>query len=349
MLTAARLTVDLDALAANLQTLRAQADGAEVAPVVKADGYGLGIGPVGRRLWAEGVRSFFVAHVHEGEALRGALDPGADAQIYVLDGLVAGTSERLAASGLTPVLSSVAQAAAAAGFRRPVALHIDTGMNRQGVSPVEARCVTHIDVQLLMSHLGSAADSGSDRNGVQLARFNDARALFPQARASLSASAGVFLGPEYRFDMVRPGVSLYGGGPAELPDGRIRAVATLEAPILDIREVPAGEMLGYGAAMILPRPTRIALVAAGYAHGLIRSAKNGATAWAAGAHRPFLIVNMNLLALDLGDARAQVGDTVELVGPNALLDDLANAAGTVAHECLVRLGSGVERVYLGRV
>lgn len=343
MLSAARLTVDLGALAANLAALRAEAAGAEVAPVVKADGYGLGIVPVARRLWAEGVRGAFVAHIHEGEAVRAAV--GGEGAVYVLDGFTDGA--RLAAADLTPVLLNAGQVEAARGFGRPVALHVDTGMNRQGVSPAEAAAARDLDVRLVMSHLGSAASPGDPRNAAQLARFQAVRARFNDARASLSASAGVFLGPDYRFDLVRPGVSLYGGGPFERPDPRIRAVATLEAPILDIREIAAGEMLGYGSALVLPRATRIAVVAAGYSHGLIRSAKGGGQAWVGGEPRPFLIVNMNLLALDLGEVRARVGDPVELVGPNAQIDDLARAAGTVTHECLVRLGAGAERVYLG--
>jgi alanine racemase len=146
---------------------------------------------------------------------------------------------------------------------------------------------------------------------------------------------------------VRPGVSLYGGGPRERPDRRLAAVATLTAPILDIRTVPAGERIGYGASVTLERTTRVALVAAGYADGVIRAARGDGYAWCAGARRPLLIVNMDLLAIDLGEAEAQIGEPVELLGPHVPLDDLAAAAGTVAHEVLVRLGGRGERIYLG--
>jgi alanine racemase len=356
------LTVDLDALAANYRVLQAQASGAQVAPVVKADGYGLGAGPIGRRLWADGARAFFVARLDEGEALRAQLGPGRPATVYVLDGLTAGAGPRLAAADLTPALSTLPQVGEAAAFARrtgrplTVALQLDTGMNRQGLPLTEARALAQstdrlagLDVALVMSHLGAAADPADPHNADQLGRFTQARALFPGARASLAASAGIFLGPAYAFDMVRPGVSLYGGGPRETADPRLAAVAALTAPILDIRTVQAGERLGYGAHVTLPRATRVAIVAAGYADGVIRAARGDGYAWVGGARRPLLIVNMDLLALDLGDAEARVGDPVELLGPNALLDDLATAAGTVAHEVLVRLGRRGERAYRGAV
>jgi alanine racemase len=226
-------------------------------------------------------------------------------------------------------------------------------MNRQGLTPDEARALAQgsglagLDVSLLMSHLGSATTPQDTRNSSQLARFLEIRNRFPEARASLAASAGIFLGADYRFDQVRPGISLYGGGPEERPDGRLKAVAALAAPILDIRNLKAGDIVGYGSSARLERPARVAVVAAGYADGLIRGARAGGYAWLDGARRPVLVVNMDLTVVEIGEARATVGDAVELIGPNALLDDLAYAAGTVAHEVLVRLSRRAERVYLG--
>jgi alanine racemase len=354
------LTIDLDALAHNYAVLKAEAAGVEMAPVVKSDGYGLGVGPIGRRLWAEGARAFFVARLSEGEALRAELGPQRPATIYVLDGFPNGSGARLIAAGLTPVLTTVPQVAEAQAFAAqrgeplPVGLHVDSGMNRQGVTPDEARALAqapnsfhHLDLGLVMSHLGSATDPSDPRSAAQLARFAPTRALFPEVRASLSASAGIFLGPDYRFDLVRPGVSLYGGGPEERPDARLKAVATLDAPILDIRNIAPGETVGYGPGVVVDRPTRVAIVGAGYADGVIRAAMGRAQGWFAGAPRPFLIVTMDLIALDIGDTPARPGDRVELMGPNALVDDLAAAAGTVAHECLVRMSERAERVYLG--
>jgi alanine racemase len=229
-------------------------------------------------------------------------------------------------------------------------------MNRQGLTPEEARAVARgpggligLDVDLLMSHLGSATDPKDPRNARQLARFLEVRPEFPDARASVAASAGVFLGSDYRFDQVRPGVSLYGGGPLERSDARLQAVATLTAPVIDIRAIAAGETVGYGSSVHVERPTRVAVVAAGYADGVIRAAKAGGYAWLVGARRPLLVVNMDLSVIEIGDAEVRLGEPVELLGPNALIDDLATAAGTVAHEVLVRLSRRAERVYVGAV
>ncbi|WP_411287522.1 alanine racemase [Phenylobacterium sp.] len=349
----ARLTIDLDALAHNLAVVRRDAGGAEVAPVVKADGYGLGAGAVARRLWAEGARSFFVAQLGEAEALREELGPARPATVYVLDGLTGGAGPRLLAAGLTPVLCTPAQITAARAWpdRPPVALQVDTGMNRQGVTPQDARDLAAdlggLQIGLVMSHLGSAAEPEDDRNAGQLERFRAVRALFPGSRASLAAAAGVVLGSEYGFDMVRPGITLYGGGPQETPDPRLRAVATLTAPILDIRLLAAGDRVGYGVGFTAQRVMRVAIVAAGYADGVIRAARGGGYAWFAGGRRDLVVVTMDLLAIDLDDAVAHVGDAVELLGANALLDDLAKAAATVSHEVLVRLSRRAQRVYLG--
>jgi alanine racemase len=359
--SSARLTIDLDALAHNFVALRAEAGGVEVAPVLKADGYGLGAGPLARRLWIEGARRFFVARLSEGEALRKALGPDMPAAVCVLDGFGPGCGPRLAAAALTPVLHSLPQVSAArtwAGANGPLraVLHVDTGMNRQGVTPDEARALAQspdglagLEIEVVMSHLGSAPEPGDPRNRLQLDRFRAVRPLFPQARASFAASAGVFLGPDYRFDIVRPGVGLFGGGPEERPDPRLRAVATFEAPIVDIRNIAPGETVGYGSALRVDRPTRAAVVAAGYADGLIRAAKGRSHGWLDGARRRVLTVTMDLIALDIGEAQAKIGDYVELLGPNILLDELAADAGTVAHECLVRLGDRAERIYLGAV
>lgn len=354
----ARLTVDLDALAHNRAVLAAAATGAEVAAVVKSDGYGLGAGAIARRLHAEGTRSFFVARVNEGEALRRELG-GREATIYVLDGLPPGTADRQAAARLTPVLSTLPQvhdalALAAAQGRYEAALQVDTGMNRQGLTLDEARALANrpgglgaVDISLLVSHLGSAADPTDPRNAQQLARYRELRGLFPNMRASLAASAGAFLGADYRYDMVRGGISLLGGGPRERPDPRLRAVATLTAPILDIRRLQAGDRLGYGSGFTADRPMRVAVVAAGYADGVIRAAAGRGHAWAGRARRRLLAVTMDLLVIDAADAQLAAGDPVELLGPHALLDDLAAAAGTIAHEVLVRLSPRAERAYLG--
>lgn len=344
---AATLRVDLDALAANFHTLAAEAAGAQVCPVVKADGYGLGAAQVSQRLYAEGARAFFVARLSEGEALRAAL-PQSDAVIHILDGAPAGSEGRLLAARLSPVLSSLDQARAWTG--PAAALHVDTGMNRLGIGVDEALALAKggFRPSLIMSHLGRAEAPAQARNADQLARFTPVREAFPDAPASLAASAGIYLGADYRFEAVRPGISLYGGGPREVPDPRIRAVATLTAPVLQVRDLRAGEAVGYGTMFTAPRAMRIAVVGAGYADGIIRAAHRTARAYLAGAAAPFVVVTMDLIALDIS-ARpdVKIGDEAQLLGPNALLDDLASASGSVAHECLVHLGRRAQRTYLG--
>ena len=345
----ARLTIDLDAVVANYATLRAAAAGAETAAGVKADGYGLGAAPVARRLFAEGCRTFFVARLSEAEALRRAL-PHPEAVIRVLDGASPGQHGRFADARLTPVLATAAQVEAwrAAGAG-PVSLHVDSGMHRLGLSPDEAAALAgKVEVELVMSHLGSAAEPDNPRNRAQLARFREARALFPDARASLAASAGVYLGPDYRFEMVRPGISLFGGGPFERPDPAFRTVVTLEAPVLQVRDLAAGDQVGYGAMFTAPRAMRVAVVGGGYADGVLRTAHARGAAWLDGGRAPFLVVTMDMIVIDIEACpNVRPGDRAELLGPHAQLDDLAAAAGSVAHEVLTRISPRAERVYLG--
>lgn len=341
----ARLTIDLDALAHNHATLRERAGSAEVAPVVKADGYALGAAEVARRLWAEGARTFYVARTHEGEALRAFLP---DAVICVFDGYLDGS--RLEAARLVPVLNSAEQVDAwrAERPRLPAALHIDTGMNRLGVRAEEAERLAGLPFEMIISHLACGPEPEHPMNAIQALRFAEVRTLFPNARASLANSAGCFLGEAFRFDQVRPGVSLYGGGPFEAPHPGIRTVVTLEAPILQVRHVPAGESVGYGAAFVATEPMEVATVAAGYADGIPRAAHPRGMAFVAGEKRPLLgHISMDLLAVDASGLNARAGDMVELLGANILLDDAAAAAGTTSYEILLRLSRRAERVYVG--
>lgn len=345
---AARLTVDLDALADNHALLRRMAGPAEVAPVVKADAYGLGAAPIARRLAAEGARSFFVARLAEGEALRAALGP--DLAVYVLDGCPPGAAARLRAAGLTPVLNSAEQARDWDGA--PAALHVDTGLNRLGLAAADAAALAaqrRLEVGMVMSHLACAHDPTHAANPRQLAAFRAVRAAFPGARASLASSGGVFLGPDYHFDMVRPGVALYGGGPFETPDPRIRAVATFESPILQVREAPAGAAIGYGAAFVAERPMQVAVVAAGYADGVLRRASPGGSVWFDGARRRLLgRVSMDLATIDVtGCAAARPGALVQHLGPDLPLDEAAAAAGTISYEILTRLSTRAQRLWRG--
>lgn len=348
------LTVDLDALAANYATLRGLASGAEVAPVVKADGYGLGAPPVARRLAAEGARTFYVARVAEGEALRAALPQG---DIRVLDGCPEDAAARLQAGRLQPVLSSLDQVEAwrAAGGGDAV-LHVDTGMNRLGLTPEEADALAAsrdrlrgVEVAAVLSHLACAEEAAHPMNPRQRDRLADAAALFPGARRSLANSAGVLLGADYAFDEVRPGIALYGGGPRGAPDPRFRAVATLTAPVLQVRTVRPGEGVGYGASFTARETMRVAVVAAGYADGVLRAGGGGLYGFCDGVRLPVLgRISMDLMTLDARDAPGlKPGDPVQLLGPDVPVDAVAAACGTIAYEVLTRLAPRLARTYVG--
>jgi len=343
-----RFTVDLDALTANYATLKAQAGGAEAAGMLKANAYGLGGSHVAAALWAAGARSFFTAGVGGAEALRQLLGPKAD--VYVLDGCRRDDAPRLIDAGLIPVLNSIEQIAhwrAGGGERRLAALHVDTGMNRLGVRPEEAADIASsgLPVALVMSHLACGDFENHPMNPRQLAAFRAVRPLFPNARVSLANSGGIFQGPDYSFDMVRPGVALYGGGPFGKPDQRIAPVATLEAEILQVRDVPAGESIGYAASFEADKPIRIATVGVGYADGVLRSNQPKGQVWFEGALRPMLgRISMDTLAVDMsGCEAAQAGRFVELFGPNLPVDEAAARAGTIAYELLTSVGTRVER------
>jgi alanine racemase len=342
----ARLTVDLDALAANHALLRELAGPAEVAPVVKADAYGLGMPQVARRLWAEGARAFFVARIGEGEALRRTLGP--QARVLVFDGCPPGGADRLAAASLTPVLNSPEQVSAWGD--RAAALHVDTGLNRLGLTTAQAQALAGLpSIELVISHLSCSHAPDHPSNLRQRDAFAAARALFPAARASLSGSAGIFMGEAYRFDLVRPGISLYGGGPFAVPDARLRPVVTFEAPILQLRDVAAGEAVGYGAAFTAEAPMRVAILAAGYADGMARAGSPGGYAWFGRARRALLgRVSMDLIAIDVtGCPDARPGEMVELIGGDVPVDEAATAAGTISYEMLTRLSRRAVRVWRG--
>jgi len=359
----ALLSVDLDALAANYAALKAEG-GVEVAPVVKADAYGLGAAEVARRLWREGARRFFVARLVEGERLREALGLERPAEILVFDGCFEGAAGRLKAAALTPVLNSGEQARAwrTAGGGA-AALMIETGLNRLGATAEETRAIAAdhgVEIGLVMSHLACADQPNHPMNDAQRSRFLELSALYPKARRSLAASDGLFLGPAFAFDMARCGICLYGGGPHGEPHPNIRPVATVQAPILQLRWMEVGEHAGYGAAFTATRRTQVAVAAIGYADGVLRSAFPRAYGSLAGRPCPVVgRISMDLTLFDVTDipeadalpgalAGAMPGAMMEIIGPAAPVDVQAKAAGTIAYELLTRLAGRAERRHVGR-
>lgn len=345
----ATLSVDLSALAANLATLE-RVSGVPVHPVVKADSYGLGAAACARRLLDEGARTFFVARTSEGEALREALGEavGDAPVIYVLDGCLSGRAPRLRASQLRPVLNAPEQLAewqnAGGG---PCGLQIDTGMNRLGFRPEQAP-PPFAGLELILSHLAFADEPDAAMNRQQQLAFEATSQRYPGLTRSFANSGGCFLGAPYAFDAVRPGICLYGGGPEGRPDPRIRAVATLEAEVLQLRDVSVGESVGYSAGFVAERPTRIATVAAGYADGVLRSyTRSGQGQVHLGGRLCPMVgrVSMDVCAVDVTGVDVRVGDRAELFGANRLLDEAASAAGTIAYELLTSVTARVPRRY----
>ena len=332
---------------------------AETAGVVKADGYGLGIANVVPALLAEGCRTFFVALAAEGAEVRRVAP---DARIFVLNGYFDGSAALYTEADLVPVAGSrrhVARWQAEAGSR-PFALHVDTGMNRIGLSVDEAmayaaemRAGDAPRPVMVMSHLACADSPGDPRNRQQRESFQAVRAAFSGIESSLANSGGIFLGAPYHCDLTRPGIALYGGEAVDGTANPMRPVATLEARICAIREVPEGSPVSYGATHLLRRASRIATCSVGYADGYPRAASGsgvplrrapgpGAFAFAAGRRVPLVgRVTMDMTMFDVTDCAPGAlapGDHVELFGPNMPLDDVARAAGTIGYELLTGLG-----------
>jgi alanine racemase len=351
------LTVDLSAIVHNWRLLRQQAPGAEIAPAVKADAYGLGMARVAPALAAAGARTFFVATLEEGQALRALL---ADCDVFVLDGLPEGGIPAMLAHRLRPCLKSLADVAAwaAQGQGRPAALHIDTGMNRLGLGPDEVVSLAarrgpleRFEVSLVMSHLARAEERDNAMNRRQLADFQAAVGRLGLAGRPLSIanSSGIFLGPEFHLDMARPGAALYGLNPLLNHPSPMRQVIKLEGKILQTRRVDTGMSVGYGATHLVRAPARLATLGIGYADGLMRRLGNRGSAFIAGRRVPIVgRVSMDLITLDVSDLPAEMTDpgaVVELLGPNQSPDDLAAAGDTIGYEVLTSLGRRYRRVY----
>lgn len=348
--------IDLDAVCANYRTVKEAAPGAGIAAVVKCNAYGLGLAPVAQALAARAkCRKFFVAYPWEGAQLREKLAAFApNAAIYVFNGPSEDSLADFAAFNLSPVLNSREQARLWAKARpgAAAALHIDTGMNRLGAPLDELddiAAMRGLKITLVMSHLACGFAPGHEMNRRQHRAFEKVSAVFPSARRSLAASAGAFMGGGFHYDVVRAGVALYGVGPFDRPDPRLRPVVTLRAPVIQIRAAEPGESAGYGATHAIDRPARLATVALGYGDGLPRVLGNKGTAWLAGARCPIVgRVSMDLTILDVTNApqAVEIGQKAEFYGARAPIEDAAAAAGTIGYELLTGLGDRLLRRYL---
>lgn len=351
----ASLHIRLTAILENYRTCQ-RLSGAKVGSVVKADAYGLGAIPVAKALYEAGCDTFFVARLGEGISLRRALP---HVRIFVLDGCPSDTAPALTAHGLVPILNSLEQIAAwrgaahAHGSKLDAVIHFDTGMNRLGLPADELAVLSaeagkrlkDINVVLVMSHLACSEDPSAKMNREQLARFRAALAMLPSAPASLSPSGGICLGPEYAFDMVRPGIALYGGNPQPSRPSAFEPVVRLTGRILQIRRVDKGESVGYGATFRTQGPATLATVGMGYADGLMRAIGNRGAGAIDGVRAPVAgRVSMDLITLDVtGIPSVAVGDEVEFIGDTISVDEIAAAAGTATYEILTNLGKRLAR------
>ncbi len=359
------LTIDLDAIVANWRKLEKTAVPAECAAVVKANAYGCGLAPVARALAKAGCKTFFVANLDEARATRAAVPA---AVIYVLNGLLPNTGEAYAKIDARPVIGDLNELAEwdifcrRSGWVGGTAIHIDTGMHRLGLTIAEAQgLVPRINagdhgITLVMSHLACAENLQHPMNAKQLAAFREIASVFTGLPASLANSSGVFLGPQFLFDMVRPGAALYGVNPTPEADNPMQPVVKLQARVLQIREAERGEGVGYGSTWTARRPTRLAIVSAGYADGYFRAGSSndgtrGAEVLVAGKRCSVAgRISMDLMAVDVTDLEKNAvrrGHLVTLLGDGITVDELAHHFGTIGYEVLTSLGSRYARVYKG--
>jgi alanine racemase len=333
-----RLTIDLAALARNFRQLRKASGRASCGAAVKANAYGLGVTSVVRALLKEDCESFFVASLAEALAVRAI---AGSAEIILLHGLGAADIPAAKTMAILPTINTPSQAqdwqAAGGG---PCAVMVDTGINRLGLGLDQLEAAQSLDIHLLMSHLACADTPDHRLNAEQLARF---RTLPLAARRwSLANSCGIALGPDYHFDLTRPGIGLYGGLPGS------EEVVRIEAQILQRRLIHAGESVGYGASWTARADTHVATIGLGYADGYLRAFSNIGIAYAGDAPLPVIgRVSMDLITLDVSAAPdLQPGDWVELLGPHMPLTNASHLSGMSEYELLTSLGPRYERRYI---
>lgn len=360
MASTPELTIDLGAIARNYAILKGLSGQATVAAVVKADAYGLGLAGVLPTLISAGCDSFFVATLDEAIAFRRL---NSSVTLAVLNGPQEGEVSAFVEASLTPVINSRNQLKRwTATARKPIYLHIDTGMTRLGLEADDLLeiandpdILTAQSVSLIMSHLACADQPDHPKNEAQRNCFDELRAELPAARSSLANSGGILLGPSYHYDLVRPGIALFGGNPQPGNENPFETVVEARAPILQIRQATANDTVGYGASRSLTRESRIATLAIGYADGIFRSMgdtdeRGDGTVDIEGHIAPIVgQISMDLLSIDVTDipeGLAHEGAMATLIGGGAGLDNVASSAGTISYEILTSLGNRYRRKYL---
>ncbi len=346
------MTVHLDAISHNYQTLKAQSGSAECAAVVKANAYGLGVEHVAPALYHDaGCKIFFVANLAEAVILRSILP---DAIIYVFNGAMPDQVGTLIDHNIRPVLNDLSQVETWKGRAEPCGIHIDTGINRLGLSEVETDQFfdekPDLNVSLVMSHFIQSEIANHPSNEMQLDRFIRVRYQLPDAEGSLCNSGGIYLGTDFHFDLLRPGIMLYGGNPGlpKLPDG-LKHVMELHGRILQIRHLKPGMAVGYNSQWTAAEDARVALVNVGYADGTYNTRDTRANVFVGGQVAPVVgKVSMDMIAIDISDSKfnhVTVKDEVELIGPNITLEMVAEVSTLGQYELLTGIGQRYNKNY----
>lgn len=357
------LTIDLDAIRHNYRLLAAKVVPGECAAVVKGDAYGCGIDQVTAALERAGCRTFFVAHLAEARRVR-AIAP--EAVIYVLNGFSSSAGPAFVEINARPVINSSVELAewdhfiSTTGWTGGAAMHVDTGMNRLGLTVEEAAAVAgriqmeNHGIALLMSHLACADQPEHPLNDQQIRQFRELRSLFRGISSSLANSPGIFLDRSTYCDLVRPGVALYGGNPTPGRGNPMRPVVELKARILQVRHLQPKQTVGYGATWTARDDARVAVIAAGYADGILR----GPAATATAPPREVIVhgkrcrmvgrISMDLLAVDvtaIPEGAVRRDDMATILGPGLTLDEVASQSGTISYEILTNLGRRYHRIW----
>jgi len=357
-----KLTIDLGAVKANYNYLKSISK-ARIGAIVKANAYGLGTNEISSALYEEGCEIFFVTQPAEGIELREALKrynaqlgkPDLS-KIYVLNGIFDGEEERALRYDLVPILNTLDQAqtwqryARKLGKKLPCLVHGDSGINRFGMDEEDLRSVAQMqefNVLYFMSHLACSEEPSHELNRYQLNKFKAYQSIFPNTQYSLANSSGIFLGHEYHFDLLRPGMALYGLNPTPTKPNPMQNPFALTSRIMQIRDVKEDGFVGYGATCKISKGDRIATIPIGYADGFLRHLSNKGFAYLSGKKIPIVgRISMDLVTLDVTNVDCKVGDYVEIIGPHCSPDEVGKLAGTTGYEILTSLKSRYERIYI---
>ncbi|WP_019220154.1 alanine racemase [Bartonella florencae] len=353
-------TINVGAIVANYKTLTQSVAPAECSAVVKANAYGLGADKIAPALYQAGCRTFFVAKIEEALQLKTILPE--NIMIALLNGLPHTAEEFVAQSGIVPVLNSWKEIESWQRFcqkkqkKFPAIIQIDTNMNRLGLDKKELEKLTKqpqifekAEIKYLLSHLANGEDAIHSSNKTQLAAFRNVLAKLPVCKVSFANSGGIFLGSDFHFDLVRPGIALYGADPRGKQPTPLKPVLKLEAQILQSRSVDAGIPVGYGESFMTRRPSTLATISIGYADGWPRILSNKGSVYFNGHKLPIVgRVSMDSIIVDATDLdqKPQRGDWVELIGPHQTLEKVATDANTIPNEILTSLSNRYKRIYI---